>query len=317
MTHHATIPSTGEEDGVAACSTATTDEETTTTGTTTATSSATTTTIGALIWKETLHQVMLKYKHSSEKGVSLRVDCHPKEITEEICLQLQQQAAAANNDTTIPTTTIVTDPFEGPIPMTLSASKCTHRLTVIQQCRNGTARPPFVPTTGVSWIAPLLQRMTTDNDDAIIMDLKLNHQAHAEIVRVPADNFTAADVVLAQNRTTDPTAPLSRAYYKLHQVWQDGHLSKQRPQPSQPTKYKECGVTVLLRRQRQSRHDHLVARCGRTGFGRRARGLDAGPGAFAATQKRRGRGRGTPRATRHELAPGAARAVHHGKSGGG
>lgn len=61
VTHHVTIPSTGEdEDGVAG--TATADEETTTTtGTTTTTNSkmspATTTAIGALIWKETLHQV--------------------------------------------------------------------------------------------------------------------------------------------------------------------------------------------------------------------------------------------------------------------
>jgi 23S rRNA U2552 (ribose-2'-O)-methylase RlmE/FtsJ len=151
------------------------------------------TTIGDVLWKNFCQKI-----DTDLKKVLLRVDCYPRSITEQVCLQLQQAAAADDDHNNI------TDAFEGPIPMTMSRSKCTHRLTVIVLLHSITKN-----YTTLYW------GWETNRN---VIDLKLNHEASNEIRIVPANIRTGAD---ADGTIIDCAAPVSRAYYKLQQVIDD------------------------------------------------------------------------------------------------
>jgi hypothetical protein len=106
--------------------------------------------VGPEIWRtclESLHQ------ESKEKSTMLlRVDCHPRELIPDICRQIQECASRVDAATdscvgTDPAKTI-TDPFEGPIPMTMSRSKCSHRLTIIALTQTSALKRCAVDTTG-------------------------------------------------------------------------------------------------------------------------------------------------------------------------
>ncbi|KAI2496532.1 FtsJ-like methyltransferase [Fragilaria crotonensis] len=143
-----------------------------------------------LIWRTLRHQGFQPTNNS------LRVDVFPREKTDLICLTLQESCAEELSQPQ------PSDPFEGPISMTMSASKCSHRLTVI--------------CTGTStFLWGLASRQS--NRDSAMFNLKFNHEAADEIVVEPADSNTGKDVM----RNVEITTPLSRAYYKLDQVWHD------------------------------------------------------------------------------------------------
>lgn len=162
--------------------------------------------IGTYIWNETVS--ILDWK-----SMKLRVDCYPKALTEHVCLQLQQQAAI-HSDTDEHIT--IDDPFDGPLSMTLSSSKCTHRLTVIQTRSDQNMNEDTAGCyNNYSYFWGIMSR---PHDNAI-MDLRLNHIATEELQITPANNITMTDLL----PNTDPALPLSRAYFKLHQVWQE-HL---------------------------------------------------------------------------------------------
>lgn len=125
----------------------------------------------------------------------LRVDCFPRELTEDICLQLQRAAAC-------PLKSCRTNhPFEGPIAMTKSKSKCTHRLVVIS-CNE-----------------KFLWGFENRSDNSELMDLKLNHEAADEIRVQPADDKLLNKIGSIEIENLE--VPVSRAYYKLSQVWED------------------------------------------------------------------------------------------------
>ena len=140
-----------------------------------------------------LLQSMNNFDYLTNKTHSLRVDVHPRHDTEHICHALQQAAAGS---------TLNTDPFEGPISMTKSATRCTHRMVVI------------IEQDIVYW-------GTMDRSlpaDERLMTTKFNHQATEQIRFQPSNDPTGSD---RGPTVTDVTIPLSRAYYKLEQVWQD------------------------------------------------------------------------------------------------
>lgn len=120
----------------------------------------------------------------------LRVDVYPRSETERICLALQQAAGSTD-----------TNPFEGPILMTKSATNCTHRTVVIID-------------KGTIYWGTMDKSVTSDKD---LMMTKFNHQATEEVLFQASDSKTGADI----GPTVDATLPLSRAYYKLEQVWDD------------------------------------------------------------------------------------------------
>jgi predicted rRNA methylase YqxC with S4 and FtsJ domains len=124
----------------------------------------------------------------------LRVDCFPRELTEDICLQLQRAAASPQNS-------IINHPFEGPIAMTKSKSKCTHRLVVIF-CND-----------------KFFWGFENRRDHSELMEVKLNHEAADEIQVQPADSNLVSKT--GTNDIENLQVPVSRAYYKLAQVWEE------------------------------------------------------------------------------------------------
>lgn len=252
----------------------------------------TTNNIGALLYQTTLLQSTTTTSNNNN-NMRLRVDCHPKELVESICRQLQQAATRSHlqqqqqqqnkrqkttNDTVGESAAIGASlppgeddaedggsqndldeyPFEGPIAMTLSRSHCTHRLTVIaipqqqqQQpavASNNHSQPATTTTEQYTSPQSLDSSPTTTattyqyywgladrETDADAMELKLNHEAAEEIVVVPANaagqDDTTQTIKQQQQQATGSSCtsttgsssciPLSRAYYKLHQVWHD------------------------------------------------------------------------------------------------
>jgi 23S rRNA U2552 (ribose-2'-O)-methylase RlmE/FtsJ len=149
---------------------------------------------------------------SSNKG-SLRVDVYPRNLAEQFCLGLQQ--ACHREQSLQASETSPTDPFGGPVAMTMSASKCSHRLTIIlsDSLQNAEENPNHKNQLTYKLYWGLMCRET----DKSIMEMKLNHQASEEINVVAPDPETGGEV-----KPNIPTeTPLSRAYYKLDQVWND------------------------------------------------------------------------------------------------
>lgn len=181
----------------------------------------------------------------------LRVDVYPREYSEEICLNIQRAAAAAVSSSTngrangTQQTTTKIHPYESPIPMTMSRSRCTHRMTVIQITSAG-------GTVNYYWGCH--SRAYGSNEDRAIMDSKLNHEASDDLPVQPTDSKTGQDLqkntskedsskkmVATQAEVVD-SIPVSRAYYKLSEVWEN-YL-----QPSE----KDLLVKVIDKQQQDS-----------------------------------------------------------------
>jgi 23S rRNA U2552 (ribose-2'-O)-methylase RlmE/FtsJ len=140
---------------------------------------------------------------TSDKQHALRVDCFPKEDTEAICLALQRAAASADDDPGS------IQPYEGIISMTRSASKATHTLHLI--------RDDMDVSNSCYWIG--LEQNNANSEQEATIDIKFNDNAAKEVIIEPVDQSTGKN--LSPTPLTDPDAPVSRAYYKLHQVWDE------------------------------------------------------------------------------------------------
>ena len=182
----------------------------------------------------------------------LRIDVHPRALLETLCGQLQQAAAAATGSTW--RSVDDDDPFEGPIPMTASRSQCTVRLTVViittntttttsggtTSCPLGQEQYPPQPTDTTTTTTTTtcywgIDRRPTDND---AIDLRLNHESNQElnIVAMLPENGNDPPTHNHKNNNNNNnsslspplsppllpiTTPLSRAHYKMLQVWHD------------------------------------------------------------------------------------------------
>jgi FtsJ-like methyltransferase len=159
----------------------------------------------------------------------LRVDVYPKQYTESICLGLQrachkrlpEQSTSTSTSTSTPKP-IPSHPFGGPIAMTRSASKCSHRLAIILSTRdtvNGGSNKEAVETTQTLHIYWGWMDRCNPADEAM-MAIKVNEFANHEILLVAPDHVTGKEV--GDGAVIVPVhTPLSRAYYKLDQVWDD------------------------------------------------------------------------------------------------
>jgi 23S rRNA U2552 (ribose-2'-O)-methylase RlmE/FtsJ len=125
-------------------------------------------------------------KGFNEKEHVLRVDTFPKELSSSVCQSLQQAAGATDS----------TDPYEGPIIVTKSASKCNHVVSLV--CHEA----------GYAWGV---------TDRATHFAVKFNDGASNELLTKSTDPVTGVDV----SSDTLQDAPVSRAYYKLSQVWDE------------------------------------------------------------------------------------------------
>lgn len=152
--------------------------------------------------KESIWDVLLDDSFNVDTSF-LRVDVHPRNQTESLCLSLQKSSAGKLGKQE------PYDPFEdGPISITKSASKCTHRLTIIVYVNDESL---------VHYYFGVMKR--EQGDDCKVMDIKLNQEAANEVTLKP---YNVED----RENKEHCTMPLSRAYYKLDQVWTD-YLEKE------------------------------------------------------------------------------------------
>jgi 23S rRNA U2552 (ribose-2'-O)-methylase RlmE/FtsJ len=142
---------------------------------------ATSAQIGPALWTFVAENEFDCFKHV------LRVECFPKEETEAICLALQKAAAGDASDEV--------KPFDGVVSMTPSASKCTHILHILLD-------------GDVYWVGLVKSKSVVT---------KLNDNAAKQVIIEPTDPATGEDL----SPVTNPKAPVSRAYYKLDQAWNE------------------------------------------------------------------------------------------------
>ena len=154
--------------------------------------------VGRILW-----QSLTEDSFATDTDV-LRVGVHPRSDLEFICRSLQRAAGHRENDKT-------DDEYEGPIELTPSRTRCTYRLTVIFK-ETAAEDSPENAVTNMYW--GIDQR---PEHDALI-DLPLNHEATDEIPIVPCDSRTGFEL---DGRMVDAEKPLSRAYYKLEQVYRE------------------------------------------------------------------------------------------------
>jgi 23S rRNA U2552 (ribose-2'-O)-methylase RlmE/FtsJ len=196
--------------------------------------------LSSQIWESILHEGF------DVRRSLLRIDTYPKSAIEWISRRLQEAAAAhasrkgetaiqSSND--IPFTIDLSNPFEcGPILMTPSRSKCTHRLTVIQLStsskvdNNISSRPNKSESKNTFRYYWGLENRQDHSD---VMTVPLNNEASQELVMLPCLPKTGEDRPW-KKLAVDLQTPLSRAYYKLQEVWteylqpQSGLLSAKR-----------------------------------------------------------------------------------------
>ena len=151
-----------------------------------------------LLWETLVQQ---GFDTSTGSKDLLRIDCHPREEIEATSRHLQHAAAAREKSPRLLSESEQNNPFEcGPIEMTPSRSKCTHRLTVIKV------------ESGIYW------GVETRKHDHELMSVSLNNEASSECSVVPNDQKTGKEI---NDNIPLLTAPLSRAYYKLEEIWKD------------------------------------------------------------------------------------------------
>lgn len=150
---------------------------------------------------------------------ALRIDVHPREYLEPLCLQLQEACATCENSNSHRSSSVsVEGPFDGPVAMTMSASKCSHRLYVIFLKEPEQSSASFQVYWGLE---------SRDKHKASMM-IRLNQEASRELeVRICNHKTGAEQKQSRSGPVVTDDAPLSRAYYKLEQVWHD-YLSSER-----------------------------------------------------------------------------------------
>lgn len=145
----------------------------------------------------------------------IRVDVFPRTLLEPVCGALQARAHASlvddDDETPLPS-----DPFEGPLQMTASRSQSTLRLTVVlvPEAVKGGDHDKNAASRSVTTCYWGMDRRPRDN---ALLDLELNQEANAEMAIVAMQPSDGKEPIPAPH----PTIPLSRAYYKLAQVWTD------------------------------------------------------------------------------------------------
>jgi hypothetical protein len=179
------------------------------------------------IW-ETLQS--LGYSCGTNQNFLLRIDVYPREAAEDISRHLQQaahQSCVSCNDKSSCKCDAPDpeDPFEGPIIHTKSKSKCTHRLTVVTStsttCHSVGAVENATLSSSIGddyyWG---VETRSADESSTRMLELKLNQEA-AEEISVLACIHKTGDEPKAKPGVDYSQVPLSRAYYKLEQVWQE------------------------------------------------------------------------------------------------
>jgi len=164
----------------------------------------------------------------------LRVEVHPRDLVEPLCQSLQHAAfeATANGASSFAHKYDENDAYDGPIELTKSNTKCTHKLVVILVSTTKTETRPEKRSKTSPITKAEIQGTTTGTivywglhhrpSDNSLMDFPLNQMATRELQVVPCNCATGEETI--PDDKTPPnltTIPLSRAYYKLQQVYEE------------------------------------------------------------------------------------------------
>ena len=197
-------------------------------------------TVGDTLWKS----LTGTHGYVVDKDV-LRVGVHPRTEMEFVCRSLQRaairQQEPVHSAGATPVTIDPNDEYDGPIDLTPSRTKCTFRITVVFQPMDDPNSNTAITTTRSTDSSTPPQPHQFQNifwgvdsrpPHNALIDLRLNHEATEEIPVIPSDNSTGQDLKHGRKRTVNShsdtvtpaamvTTPLSRAYYKLEQVYKD------------------------------------------------------------------------------------------------
>ncbi len=145
----------------------------------------------------------------------LRIDAFPIELSADIAKGLQMAATLSislsktrEQDVSIPRDDVVVleDPYSGPMEMTRSVSNCTHVLTVLSV----TASKYSCDGGDYNYYVSVIRQVDH-------VQLLLNDHASQQVLVEPTDERTGLDL----HSNVPSHVPVSRAYYKLLQVWQE------------------------------------------------------------------------------------------------
>lgn len=132
------------------------------------------------------------------RDVPIRVDVFPKTIAETLCRSLQLHAENIEKSNTV----IEGDAFSGPLYLTKSQSKATFVISIIQ-------------VDDKEYMFGIATK-----DDHCKLNSKMNDKAASQVVVQAADKM-GKDVGVRVVPCGNPFVPLSRAYYKLKQVFEN------------------------------------------------------------------------------------------------
>ena len=173
------------------------------------------------------------WKTCREQGFSpthgcLRIDCQSQADLEPLCMALQIACAADTALSDEQLAPVTDDPFEGPIPMTMSRNKCSHRLTIIVSKKRSTEASKDDDSGEFCFHWGVEQRRDVVDEHCCITNtfaLPLNQEAQTELATQSCDCKTGeerpGESPLSKKKKLDPSVPLSRAYYKLDQIWNE------------------------------------------------------------------------------------------------
>ncbi|KAL7580246.1 hypothetical protein ACA910_012983 [Epithemia clementina (nom. ined.)] len=181
--------------------------------------------VGQILWK-----ALTELNAFDTTKDVLRVGVHPRSELEFVCRSLQHAATPSQSRTN--NVANPDDHYDGPIELTPSRTKCTVRLTVIFKHQGPSSSTMTSSIADKSTFPRMYWGIDRRPDHNALIDLPLNHEANDEIPIVPCNSRTGEEVkdgrhFVAAPGGVDSTAPLSRAYYKLEQVYRE-HLASQR-----------------------------------------------------------------------------------------
>ena len=156
---------------------------------------------GLELWRQ------LIYLHGFKCDVDfLRLDVQPKTFNAEACNALQ---CAANVYTSADS--ISGAPEDGPIKLTRSATNAKYVVTIIVCSLPPNEQSKTTPKYNIYW------GISNSNQHWNKLNQKMNDNATKEICLKTTDSTTGLDI----SKVASPEIPVSRAYYKLAQVFSD------------------------------------------------------------------------------------------------
>jgi FtsJ-like methyltransferase len=193
-------------------------------------------------------QELSRRHQAGVKPLLLRLQVHPKEWTARAAWHLQRQALEASHSSLDDFS--LAQAFDGPIDIVMGRPRATHQFNVVMVPRqqtgwtwNGSTITPASSTTTPlgGWTCYWGVQCRHQVDDARFMNVPLNHCANDEapVAAQPHSHVkkrnrtansttdsanpesTSAATVTSDFAAIDIAIPVSRAYYKLQQVWNE------------------------------------------------------------------------------------------------